>query len=224
MLNETEHQVLRKHLDFWENLEPEQKELLAQNTFHKTFAKGDQVYSPEAECLGLLLLLQGELRVYILSEDGREVTLYRMRAGDTCILSASCILKSITFDVYVVAEQETKVLLVNIAAFGRVSKDNIYVENFTLRNAVERFSEVMWSMEQILFLSIDRRLAGFLLDEGNKQGSLIISLTHEQIARYIGSAREVVSRMLKGFQEEGLVEQSRGKIQIVDKKRLEEIL
>ena len=224
MLREDELQVIREQLPFWEKLDSQGRQLLSDNIFRKTFAKGESVYSPEAECLGVLLIIKGELRVFILSEDGREVTLYRMAGGDTCVLSASCILKSITFDVYVEAEQETEVLIINIAAFGRIARDNVYVENFALHNTVERFSEVMWAMEQILFLSIDRRLAGFLLDEARKLDTKTLALTHEQIARYIGSAREVVSRMLKSFQEEGLVEQSRGRIRIKDKKGLEAYL
>ncbi len=188
------------------------------------YRAGENVHSTDRECLGVLLVRTGELRAYILSEDGREVTLYRMSPGDTCIFSASCVLNSITFEVHIDAEADTSAFLINIAAFGKLKEQNVYVENFAYKNAVERFSDVMWAMEQILFMSFDKRLAIFLLDETAKTGALEIRLTQEQIARYIGSAREVVSRMLKVFQKQGIIEQSRGVIRILDKEKLRELV
>lgn len=224
MLNKDELALLGRQLPFFEGLTEGQKELIRNNTFRNQFAKGKLVYSADAECLGVLLVRSGELRVYILSEDGREVTLYRLQAGDTCVLSAGCILKCIRFDVNIVAEQDTEVLIVNIAAFGRLVKERPEVENFSLRNTVERFSEVMEAMEQMLFYSMERRLANFLLTELDRSGGSVLKLTHEQIAKYIGSAREVVSRQLKVFQEEGLIAQSRGTIRILNEKGLEDSL
>ena len=160
----------------------------------------------------------------MLSEDGREVTLYRLSEGDACVMSASCILNSITFEVVIDAETDTEVLLLNIGTFSRLNNDNIYVENFAYRNTVERFSDVMWAMEQILFMSFDKRLATFLIDEASKNRSNDINLTHEQIAKYMGSAREVVSRMLKNFELQGMLKISRGLIQIIDKEKLREII
>lgn len=224
MLNKDELGIVGRHLPFFEGLTEGQKELIRNNTFRNKFAKGELVYSADAECLGVLLVRSGELRVYILSEDGREVTLYRLQAGDTCVLSAGCILKCIRFDVSIVAEQDTEVLIVNIAAFGRLVKERPEVENFSLRNTVERFSEVMEAMEQMLFFSMERRLGNFLLTELDRSGGSVLKLTHEQIAKYIGSAREVVSRQLKVFQEEGLIAQSRGTIRILNEKGLEDYL
>ena len=139
-------------------------------------------------------------------------------------MSASCILKNITFDVHVDAEKDSEVLLINSPAYSALSQKNIYVEAFTLRLTADRFSDVMWAMEQILFMSFDRRLAIFLLDETAKTGTDNLSLTHEQIAKYVGSAREVVSRMLKYFAKEGMVELSRGSIKIVDRQKLKKLL
>ena len=97
------------------------------------------------------------------------------------------------------------------------------MEAFAYRLATERFSDVMWTMQQILFMSFDKRLAIFLLDESASLGSDTIKLTHEQIAKLLGSAREVVSRMLKYFAEEGYVRLSRGTVTITDKKALREL-
>lgn len=160
----------------------------------------------------------------MLSEEGKEITLYRLGAGDVCILSASCVLKNITFDVFIDAEQESEVILINSSVFQKICHENIYAENFSLKQTVDRFSDVMWAIEQILFMSFDKRLAIFLLDEMSKTGDNSIQLTHDQIAKYMGSAREVVSRMLKYFEKEGLVDLYRGGLKILDKDGLREIL
>jgi CRP/FNR family transcriptional regulator len=110
--------------------------------------------------------------------------------------------------------------LIDAGVYAQLQDENVYVENFTLRVTAERFSEVMWAMEQILFMSFDRRLAIFLLDETAKTGADNVTMTHEQIARYVGSAREVVSRMLKYFAKEGLVAVHRGGVEILDKQKL----
>ena len=224
MIDKENQKIVERYLTFWDKLEEKEKNLFLNNIGEKIFKKGDSIYSTDEECLGVLLIKSGMLRVFILSEDGREITLYRLYPGDTCVLSASCILNSINFEVHISAEEDTEVLLVNIAAFGKVAKENVYAENFSLRNAMERFSEVMFAIEEILFSSIEKRLANFLLEETDRVGDDKIKVTHDQIAKNIGSAREVVSRMLKVFQEEGLIEQGRGKIVIIDEKGLEKFL
>ncbi|MDD2484532.1 MAG: Crp/Fnr family transcriptional regulator [Eubacteriales bacterium] len=215
---------LREVLTFWDKLTEEEKELLKSNAQTVKYKQGEHVHSGENDCVGVLLIKSGELRTYILSEDGREITLYRQEKGNVCILSASCILKNITFDVMIDAEQDTEVLLINTAVFEKVCSQNVFAENFSYRIATDRFSDVMWAMQQMLFMSFDKRLAIFLSDEISKTGSETIRLTHEQIASYVGSAREVVSRMLKYFEREGLVVLSRGAVQVLDKKKLRALI
>ncbi|MDF2615887.1 MAG: transcriptional regulator, Crp/Fnr family [Sedimentibacter sp.] len=220
MLNDEELKEITEDLSFWDKLSSREMELFKNNIQKVKYSKGENLHSADNECLGLLMVLSGELRVYILSEDGREVTLYRLSDGDACVLSASCILHNITFDVFIDAQCDTEVLLLNISAFSQLTQGNVYVENFALRNTVDRFSDVMWAIEQILFTSFDKRLATFLLDESSKNKSPDIKLTHDQIAKYMGSAREVVSRMLKNFESLGIVKLSRGLIHIDDKDEL----
>lgn len=224
MLKENDYIFMIEHLDFWNKLSADEKNLVKNNVTKVTYNKGEILYSADNECLGLVLIQKGGLRVYILSEDGREVTLYRLSEGDSCVLSASCILKNITFDVVIDAETDTEALLLNIGTFSKLNNENIYVENFSYKNAVDRFSDVMWAIEQILFMSFDKRLATFLIDETVKRKSNDINLTHEQIAKYLGSAREVVSRMLKNFELQGILKLSRGLIRITDKEKLKELL
>lgn len=210
-------------LTFWDKLNAKEQALILDNIISAKYRQGENIHSGDNDCVGILLIKSGELRTYILSEDGREITLYRLVKGDVCILSASCILKNITFDVHIDAEHDSEVLLINSNIFQQICSENIYAENFSYKAVVDRFSDVMWAMQQILFMSFDKRLAIFLLDELSKNGTDSISLTHEQIAKYMGSAREVVSRMLKYFENEGFVKLSRGGVKVIDKKSLREL-
>lgn len=219
-IDDQSKEFIREHLTFYEQLSPEDQQLLFDHTAELVYQQGEAIYNAHHDCIGVLLLKSGELRTYILSEDGRDITLYRLSPGDVCILSASCLLKSITFDVHIDAEAKSEVLLVNSFIYSALQANNIHVENFSLNTAVEKFSAVIWAMEQMLFMRFDRRLATFLQDEMVKTGSPDIKLTHEQIARYMGSAREVVSRMLKHFEEEGILRLYRGGVEILDKDRL----
>lgn len=216
MLREEDLSLLRSRLSFWEHLNKEERELLLNGTSPAHFSAGQSLHCGERDCIGILLVKSGSIRIYITSEEGREVTLYRLEAGDICVLSASCVMSSIDFDVSIDAETDCEVLQISAACFSRLSAGNVYVELFSYKLATERFSDVMWAMQQILFTSFDRRLAAFLLEESAKSQSAVLHMTHEQIAKYLGSAREVVSRMLSYFAKEGYVTLARGSITIVD--------
>ncbi len=220
MLNKNEILLFEKHLTFWNKLTDRQRDSVINHTSVVRYQKDSSIHTADLDCVGLLLPKSGTLRVYILSEEGREVTLYRIRSGSVCILSAACVLQSITFDVSIDAVTDCELLQVDSTAFLSLMQENIYVEAFAYKKATERFSDAMWAMQQILFMSFDKRLALFLLDETAKTGTLSLRMTHEEIAKYMGSAREVVSRMLKYFSSEGLVRLSRGEILITDRKKL----
>lgn len=218
--------LFKKHFAFWEHLSTAEKNLLLSNAFIKKYGRGANIHNGNEDCIGVFWVKRGTLRTYMLSEEGREITLYRLYEGEMCVLSASCVLSSINFEVHIDAETDCELLVINSAAFAEVSRKNIYVECFTYRLAADRFSDVMLVMQQILFMSFDRRLAIFLWEELSKNapGNNVISLTHEQVAKYMGSAREVVSRMLKYFASEGIVELSRGGIKIIDRQKLRSLL
>lgn len=215
--------ALQAAFPFWDELQAEQQKLLEQNTTAVDYQKGEQLHRGSMDCIGVLLLESGRMRVHLLSEDGRDVTLYRLEAGSICLLTASCILREITFDVFVEAEEPCSAWRIPAPVFRRLTEESIHAELFEYKLLTARFSDVMWAMQQILFMSFDRRLAIFLIDELAKNGGDTVRMTHEQIARYVGSAREVVSRMLKYFEAEGLVLLSRGAVQITDKARLRAI-
>lgn len=209
---------------FWEHLSKDEKRLLIQNVIPMKYPKGYNIHNEGDECAGLMYIKTGSLRAYLLSEDGREITLYRLYEGDICILSAACVLDAITFDVSVDTESPCEIYTVSASVLHNLADKNIYVEAFNYRMAADRFSDVMWAMQQILFMGMDKRLAIFLTDESAKSKSNEIHLTQEQIAKYMGTAREVVSRMIKYFAGEGIVESFRGGIRILDKKKLRRYL
>lgn len=222
-MKEIKEELLAGMFPFWGNLSSAEKESLCAGASWKDYEKGELVHSASEKCLGIIIVEQGQLRVYISSEEGRDITLYRLEQNDACTLSASCFMNEITFDIMIDAEENSRVLLLNPGVFNQVAQKNIYVENYMYKQTAARFSDVMWAMQQILFLSFDKRLALFLLDEQAKNDSDVIVMTHEQIAKYVGSAREVVSRMLKYFASEGYVKLSRGKIEILDSEGLEKL-
>ena len=214
--------VFSEAFPFWNSITDEERKYICENSVALSYPKGTTIHDG-TECSGVFFVRSGSLRVYIMSEDGKTVTLYRLHAGDMCMLAASCVLQAVTFDVFVDAEENSECYIVSGPAFARVSENNPDIKIFALETAVSRFSDVMWVMQQILFMSMDKRLAVFLWDEAARTGSDTITLTHEQIAKYIVSAREVVSRFLKYFSSEGIVEVSRKGIKILDKKRLKEL-
>lgn len=215
--------LLKQTLTFWDKLNLDEQNELQRSTHITSYHTGDTIYNGDHDCLGILIVKKGCIRSYMLSEEGKDITLYRLYPGDICMLSASCILSNITFDIHIDAEAETELLVIKNSVFAKLMENNIYVENFSYKSTVDKFSDVMWAMEQILFMSFDKRLAIFLLDEANRQHTSTINLTHEQIAKYMGSAREVVSRMLKYFVSEGLITSQRGQIVLKDIPKLKKI-
>ena len=215
-------QLFSDTFSFWDEISQHDRDTFLRSSMEVKFNRGTNVHDG-GECTGVILVKSGVLRAYMLSEEGKEITLYRIFPDEMCIFSASCVLDSITFDVFIDAEEDSECVVVGGCAYEGVWQKSDAVKIFTYETALGRFSDVMWVMQQILFMSMDKRLAIFLLDEVSK-GNETIKLTHEQIAKYMGSAREVVSRMMKYFASEGLISASRSEgIRILDKKRLREI-
>ena len=207
-------------LSFWEKLTEEQKERLSSHVREAVYQEGQIVRAADSECAGILLVKQGIFRMALCAEDGREATVYRLKKGDVCVLSASCMISAISFDVQIEAETEGCLEIVSPGVFAGLMKENIYVENFVYRSAAERFSDVVNAVEQLLFLTLEQRLVTFLLDESAEEGSDELHFTQERIAVVIGSAREVVTRGLKKLAKEGLIQLFRGGVRILDRKGL----
>ena len=127
----------------------------------RSYERGALIHGGGAECLGMALVLSGLARAYVLSGEGREVTLFRIAGGGGCVLSASCVISEINFDTFLGAERDTRLLIVPSGVFGRLAESNLRVKLWMYEQAASRFSDVMWSMQNLLFNRFDRRLADF---------------------------------------------------------------
>lgn len=204
----------------WDKLSDTQQNRILGSLTCRDIQKGTVIHNGSMDCTGLLLVKSGQLRAYILSDEGREITIYRLVEMDVCLFSASCMLRNIQFDVTVEAEKDSLLWVVPTDAYRAVMERSAPLANYTNELMSGRFSEVMWLMEQVMWRSFDQRLADFLLQESALEGTSALSITHERIAGHLGSAREVVTRMLRYFQSEGMVKLARGSVELTDVKRL----
>ena len=192
-------------LEFWNKLTSKEQNELNRNSVIKEYKKGGIIHSENNECLGMMIVIQGEIRTCIVSEEGKEITLFKLSEDDVCVLSADCVISQITFDTLMIAEKDCKVILINVSYFNELINHNIYARCYTYELISEKFSNVMWVIKQILFDKFDKRLALFLINETNKNNNLKIKITQEQIAKDLNTAREVVSRMLKRFELDKII-------------------
>ncbi len=209
---------------FWNELTYEQQSDLENFSSERIMEKGSIIIPSRENCLGLILVQDGRLRSFMISEEGKEVTLYRLYEYDICLFSAACVMKNIQFDIHIEAEKDTRVLIVPTVLYKRLVEQSIAFSNYTNQLLSARFSDVMWTLEQILFKNMDSRIAQALLGQYYDEGTTTLAVTHEAIARDLGTAREVVTRILKYFKGDGMIELSRGKIELTDIKRLEALV
>ena len=204
----------------WETLTDAQRTCILSGLAERTVGKGTVLHNGSADCTGLLVVKSGQLRAYILSDEGREITIYRLFDRDICLLSASCIMRSMQFDVTVEAEKDTVFWMIPAEAYQRIMKESAPLANYTNELIAARFSEVMWLMEQVMWKSMDKRVAAFLLEESAIEGGDRLNITHETIANHLATHREVITRMLRYLQSEGMVRLSRGAVELLDEKKL----
>ena len=207
----------------WEQLNTTQKNRILDSLIERQIKKGTMIHNGSMDCTGLLLVKHGQLRAYILSDEGREITLYRLFDRDICLFSASCIMRSVQFDIAIEAEKDTDLWVIPAEVYQKIMEESAPTANYTNELMASRFSDVMWLMEQIMWKSFDKRLAAFLLEESALEGDNTLKLTHEIIANHLGTAREVVTRMLRYFQSEGMVKLARGTVEITDEKKLRQM-
>ena len=209
-----------EYLPFWDKLTADQRERISAVVEHHHVRKGTHIHDSSAQCLGLVAVKSGQLRAYILSEDGREITISRLFEYDVSLLSASCVMPDMQFNVMIEAEKDTEFWSIPACLFKNLVDDSLAVSNYSRSLLTSNFSELMWLMEQIMWRSFDKRLAAFLLEEAAIEGTNCLRITHEKVANHMGTAREVVTRMLRYFQSEGMVKLTRGGIELCDLDRL----
>lgn len=203
----------------WRQLTDAQRERIRGSLVRRSAERGTVLHSG-SECTGVLVVRSGQLRAYILSEEGREITIYRLFERDLCLLSASCMMRGIQFDITIEAEKDTDLWMIPVEVYRQIMTESAPLSNYTNEIMAARFSEAMWLIEQIMWKSMDRRVAAFLLEESAIEGTKLLRLTHETIANHLGTHREVVTRMLRHFQEEGMVRLSRGTVELLNEETL----
>lgn len=211
---------LRQYFPVFDKLTAQEQEKLLQMVIYRTVPQGTVLHDGTKDCMGLLVIKSGQLRAYINSDEGREITLYRLFDRDICLFSASCVMNSIQFDLTIAAEKETSFWVIPPYYYKALVESSAVMANYVNELMATRFTDVMWLIEQIMWKSMDKRLAAFLLEESSLEGSAILKITHEAIANHLGTAREVVTRMLKYFQTEGMVKLTRGTIELLDEEKL----
>ncbi len=209
-----------EYFPVWDNMTPQQQQAISAGLVSQSVKKGTMLHSGGTDCTGLLLIKTGQLRAFILSREGREVTLYRLFDRDICLFSASCMMRSIQFDVAISAEKDTQMWIIPSDIYKPIMEQSAYVANYTNEIMASRFSEVMWLMEQVMWNSMDKRVAVFLLEEASIEDADCLHITHESIANHLGTHREVVTRMLRYLQNEGMVKLARGTVELVDRAKL----
>ena len=215
--------ILESYLPFFSKLTSEEKAKLVSAAHISLCEKGKHLRGKRDDCLGFVIVKQGRIRVYMTSDEGREITLYRLLEGDMCLFSASCAMSNIQFDVMLEAEMETEVIIISPCVYKELMDTSLPVAKYTGELLSSRLSELMWLMDKVLNQRLDSRLAALLLEESDLRESEVISITQEQLANHLGTAREVVTRMLKNFQAEGMVHLKRGTVEIINTKALQNI-
>ena len=212
-----------EYFPIWDKLTDQQRERIESVTEFQKVKRGTVLHDGSPECMGMLLVRSGQIRAYILSAEGREVTICRFFEMDICLFTASCVMPNMQFDVFIEAEKDCELWVIPACLFQNLMDESLPVANYARGLITGHFSDLMWLMEQIMWKSFDKRLAAFLLEESNLEGSDSLKITHEKIAAHMGTAREVVTRMLRYFQSEGMVKLTRGAIEITDEARLESL-
>ena len=211
------------HFPIWDKLTPSQQQRIESASELRKFKAGSVLHQGSLDCLGLLLIRTGQLRAYILSDEGREITITRLFEMDICLFSASCVMPNMQFDIIIEAEKDSEVWIIPACLYKDLMEESLPIASFSNDLITGHFSELMWLVEQVMWKSFDKRLASFLLEESALEGSTVLKITHEKIAGHMGSAREVVTRMLRYFQTENLVKLTRGAVELTDVKGLQKI-
>ena len=207
---------LEKTLPFFKYLNDEEKKQLISKSFISKYKKNELIHSKDSSCTGLLVTISGNFRTFISSPNGRQITLFKLYERDICMLSASCAFQNLTYDVNLEAQSDASAIIIDSSLLKKLSETNINVMNYILNLTQDKLSEIMYVLEQAIFFSLDERITDYLLEQSRYENSKTIYITHENIANELGSSREVISRILKKFENNGKIQVLRGEIKIIN--------
>ena len=213
----------KDYFPIWGKLNEDQRERLMRAAEFRKVKAGTLLHDGGPTCLGMILVKSGQLRAYILSDEGREVTVGRFFERDICMYSVSCAMPDMQFDIMIETEKDTQFWVIPACLWKNMMDESLAAANYTNSLISNHLSEIMWLMKQIMWDRFDKRLAKFLIEESVLEEKSELKITHEKIANHMGSAREVVTRMLKYFQDDGMVRLTRGTIEILSEDKLSRI-
>lgn len=195
-------------------LEPEVRELLVSRSTVVSVPEKSIIFGPGKAPENLLLLLKGTVRVQQLSEAGREIVMYRVHAGESCVLTTACLLAYEDYSAEGIAETDVEAVAIPRQVFDELISKSTSFRRFVFSAYSKRITDLFFVIEEIAFQRVDIRLAQKLLELG--KGGDVVKATHQQVAAELGTAREVVSRQLQEFQRRGWISQSRGAVALLD--------
>lgn len=220
MIHKNKEIYLKNNLPFFNDLSKKELEELILKSSIEEYKEGTLIHSKNSPCTGIILVVSGNLRSFMSSNQGKEITLFKLFDLDICILSSSCMYQNLTYDINLEAEKDSSVIIIDGEFFKELSSNNIYIQNFVLNLTQSKLSEIMWVLEQTVFFNLENRLANFLINQYYLDDSITINTTHDTIANHLGSSREVISRILKRFEHDDLVKLSRGSIKLTNLEKL----
>ncbi len=200
------------------NLEQDERDLLMGSVFFKSLKQGDVAYQPGWDCNDYLMCLQGQTRVYKSSESGREILLYRVGKGESCVLTTSCLMAGSGFPAESIAEQDTLLAAIPEKPFNQLMAKSAQFRKFVHDNYSDLLSELILLVNEVAFSRIDMRLASYLLKLVDDND--VVNTTHQQLAQDMGSVREVISRHINEWERRGWIRSQRGKIELLDKDKI----
>ncbi len=215
--------LLERSFPFWESLSENQKEEMISGVTRTECPKKTRLHFGGGECAGVQIIENGRARVFITSPNGGDITLFRLLDGDVSILSAACMLNGMDVELDMEMETDCVICTVPKKVYRKLYEESGAVKDYTMEMISEKFSDIMWLFNQYVFSNVASRLAAALLEHRALEHSDELAITHEMLARDAGTAREVVTRLLKQFQADGLVKLTRGKVEITDAKGLGKI-
>lgn len=214
---------LKDCFPIWSELTSAEQDMITRFAVKHKIPRGMLHLSGSAECPGLIIVSSGQLRIFISSEEGRELTLFRLFSQDICLFSAACVIKNIKLNIDIEAEKPSEIWIIPINTCKKLMTNSITLSNYINQLAFFCIEKILNLLEQVMWESVDKRLALFLLEESLLEKSSTLKITHEKVADHIGTAREVVTRILKSFQTDEIVRLSRGYITIIDSDRLKKL-
>lgn len=211
---------LSDNLPFFKSLSKEEKSMICNASHIQEYKLGELIYSKDKSCTGIVLVIKGQLRSFMSSLSGREITLFKLFQNDMCILSSSCVYQNLSYDINLQANENSSLIIIDGNVFKEISNKNLIVQKFMTELTQSKLSEVLWVLEQVVFFNLEHRISDYLINQYYLKNSLKIYITHEAIANDLGSSREVISRMLKRFERDNLIDMGRGYIKIIDIEKL----